>query len=152
MNSIKWLTLFIIVAYTSTGCTKDLLETIPNDRLSSEIFWKTETDARLASNAVYTYLDGAASYFAWDGMSDIAHVNGSTSFENLIARGQYDATFAKLLSEWTNAYAGIQAANSYLVNVDQVVTSNTQLINTLKAEVRALRAYQYIKLAALYGA
>ena len=36
-------------------------------------------------------------------------------------------------------------------NVDKVPTTNTALINQLKGEAKALRAYEYIKLAALFG-
>ena len=40
---------FAIIAIASfSGCSKDLLDTIPNDRISTEIFWKTDKDATLA--------------------------------------------------------------------------------------------------------
>jgi starch-binding outer membrane protein, SusD/RagB family len=38
-----------------------------------------------------------------------------------------------------------------LANIDLVTTSNTELIQRLKAETRALRAYFYMKLTGLYG-
>jgi hypothetical protein len=134
-----------------TSCKKDLLETIPNDRISSELFWKTEKDAILAANAIYPYLGNASDYFSWDGMTDIGHTNVPQSPESFILKGQYDALNSRISAEWTNSYAGIRAANVYLTNVDQVETLNQALINRLKGEVKVLRAYLYIKLASLYG-
>ena len=64
---------FILLAISTIigGCKKDLLETVPTDRISTDIFWKTEKDATLASNAVYTYLGNAERYFYLDGVSDL---------------------------------------------------------------------------------
>lgn len=151
---MKKLTTFLFVSAVSaflSACNKDLLETIPNDRVSSEIFWKTEKDATLAANAVYTYLETAANFTNWDAMSDIGHVTLMWREESVIEKGAYDATYAKILNEWNDAYKGIQAANAFLDNVDKGTTSNTALIDRLKGEVRTLRAYFYIKLALLYG-
>lgn len=151
MKYLKNIVPVILTVAFFASCKKDLLKTIPNDRISSEIFWKTESDAIAASNAVYIYLDNPNSFFSWDGITDIGHANSLTSTDALIEKGQFDATFSKILNEWTNAYAGIRAANTYLAKVDQVKTSNKSLIERLKGEVKVLRAYHYLKLAALYG-
>ncbi len=47
--------LFVLIVYMPS-CQKNLLETIPDDRISSNIFWNTENDAILASNAAYGIL------------------------------------------------------------------------------------------------
>ncbi|RAJ94026.1 putative outer membrane starch-binding protein [Larkinella arboricola] len=134
----------------TTACERELLETIPNDRLSVELFWKTEQDAILATNAVYTYLEGTG-LFSWDGMTDIGHTNQSFATEALIEKGQTDALNSKVLTEWTNAYKGIRAANSFFKNVDQIQAQNPNTISRLKGEVKVLRAYLYLKLVSLYG-
>jgi starch-binding outer membrane protein, SusD/RagB family len=150
MNKIKNIIFFTIVASLG-GCNKDLLETIPNDRVSTEIFWKTEKDATLAANAVYTYFGTADNFFSWDGMTDISHTNVPQSPESFILKGQYDGLNSRISNEWGNAYAAIRAANEFMANVDEVQTTNTALITRLKGEVRTLRAYHYIKLASLFG-
>lgn len=132
------------------ACSDDILETVPNDRLSSTIFWKTEADATYAANAVYTYLDDT-NLFYLEGMTDIGHINSVTSQDALIERGQFDGTFSRILNEWTNAYTGIRAVNLFLESVDKVATADTELIGRLKGEVRVIRAYLYIKLVMLYG-
>ncbi len=160
MNFLKNIGVILVAATLLHACKKDLLKTVPIDRLSAEIFWKTEKDATLAANAVYTYLDqantGASgnsinSYFSWDGMSDIGHTNNATATEGLIERNQFDATHNRVSAEWTSNYAGIRAANTFLIKVDEVQTTNTALIDRLKNEVRVVRAYAYTRLAALYG-
>ncbi|HTN38404.1 MAG TPA: RagB/SusD family nutrient uptake outer membrane protein [Arachidicoccus sp.] len=148
-KNIVWLFLGVLLF---AGCRKDLLTTIPNDRISTEIFWKTDRDATLAANAVYTYMAESTNHFmSWDGMTDIGFTHSPQSPESFILSGQFDALNGRVSSDWDSYYAGIHAANSFLANVDRIETSNQALIDRLKGEVRALRAYFYIRLAALYG-
>jgi hypothetical protein len=151
MKNYKIIALIFAGAVLLPGCNPDLLNTIPNDRVSSEIYWKTENDAVLASNAVYTYLETAANFTNWDAMSDIGHVTLGWREESLMEKGSFDATFAKILNEWNDAYKGIQAANAFLSNVDKIPVTDQAKIDQLKGEVRTLRAYFYTKLAILYG-
>jgi hypothetical protein len=151
MKSSKIILLIFAGTMLLPGCNPDLLTTIPNDRVSSEIYWKTENDAVLASNAVYSYLESAANFTNWDAMSDIGHVTLGWREESLIEKGTFDATYAKILNEWNDAYKGIQAANAFLSNVDKVTYTDPAVIDRLKGEVRTLRAYFYTKLAILYG-
>jgi hypothetical protein len=143
------ITAFLVISL-GVSCKKDLLNTIPNDRLSTDVFWKTENDAKLAVNAIYPFLDGP-NIFSWDGTSDIGHTNQIFQAEALLEQGVFDAQNSRVLTEWTNAYAGIASSNFFLDNVDKVPTTNTALINQWKGEAKTLRAYQYIKLAAFYG-
>lgn len=138
------------VIYLITGCKKYLLDTAPNDRLSSDIFWKSENDAKLAVNAIYPFLDGPNT-IVWDGMTDIGHTNVLIQVESLVEQGNYDALSSTVATEWANAYAGIATANYFLENVDKVASTNTTIINQLKGEAKTLRAYQYMKLAGLFG-
>jgi len=144
----------MFISLTTTlllSCSEDLLETVPNDRVSSEIFWQTDNDAIAAANAVYTYLPSAEAVFNWDGMSDIAHITLMWRSESIIEKGSFDASIDKVNNEWDNSYKGIQTANTFLANVDKVQTNDQELIDRLKGEVKVLRAYFYIKLAMLYG-
>ncbi len=140
----------ILFLTAAMGCDRGLLDTVPNDRLAVELFWKTEQDATMAANAIYTYLEGPG-IFSWDGMTDIGHTNQSFQTEALIEKGQTDALNTKVLTEWTNAYKGIRAANSFFKNIDKVEKADPARIGQLKGEVRFLRAYLYLKLASLYG-
>jgi hypothetical protein len=140
----------LLLIFVSQGCKKDILDTIPNDRISSEIYWKTETDAISAVNGVYQSLD-AVNLFVLDGVSDIGHTNTTFTAEFNIENGTFDASHSRIQTEWQNGYRGIFLANFVLENIDKVTTSNTALINRLKGEARVLRAYFFLKLVGLYG-
>ncbi|MEO3405660.1 RagB/SusD family nutrient uptake outer membrane protein [Mucilaginibacter sp. CAU 1740] len=140
----------LILAGGLSSCRKNLLDSLPNDRVSANIFWKTENDALLADNALYTDLDGV-SIFTWDALSDIAHTNQNFDTQAFIELGTYDIANAKIYNEWSAAYTGIQATNYFLENIDKVSSTNTTLINRFKGEAKVLRAYQYIKLAGFFG-
>lgn len=149
MNSINrsiYLFLFMILA----ACNKDLLDTAPTDRISVDIFWKSEADAKLAVNALYRNLD-STNIFALDALTDIGHTNQNFNVQAFIELGTYDQSSAKVYGEWKQAYKGIHSANYFLENVDKVPVTNPALINQFKGEAKTLRAYQYIKLAGLYG-
>ncbi|ANH84106.1 carbohydrate-binding protein SusD [Niabella ginsenosidivorans] len=148
VNSLSVLFLLLFL----WGCQKDLLNTIPNDRISTEIFWKTETDAVLAANAVYTYMAEDADHFiGWDCMSDIVFTNPTGPQEASISQGQFNALNSRISGDWTRNYAGIRAANSFLANVDKIEVTDPALIDRLKGEVRALRSYFYYQLVFLFG-
>src|SRR5678816_2894709 len=85
------------------------------------------------SNAVYTYLGNAERYFYLDGVSDLGHTNAPSSSESLILKGQYDPLNTRVQDEWTNAYAGIRSANTFMANVDKVQAIDLTLIPRLKA-------------------
>lgn len=143
---------FLIVSIVIlNSCNKNLLETIPNDRVTSAIFWKTDNDAVLAANAIYTKLPGADVFTNWDAMSDIGHVTLGWRDQSIMEKGAYDATIYPVLAEWNNDYAAIQASNIFLGNVDKISAHDPKLIKTLKGEVKVLRAFFYIHLAELYG-
>jgi hypothetical protein len=142
----------ILLALFSAGCQKELLNTVPNDRVSSAVFWNNLSDATQGANAAYTYLEGFGNIFTWDGLSDIGHTNQFFQPDATMEQDVYDATAPRILSEWDNAYNGIYAANTYFANVGKVQTTDTASLAVLGAEVRTLRAYHYIHLAILYGA
>lgn len=150
-NKLKYIILSLAVSTIAmVSCDNDLLETVPNDRLSVDVFWRTETDAKLAVNGLYTDLD-STNIISWDALTDIAHTNQNFDVQAYIELGTYDGTSSKVLGEWRRAYRGIRATSYFLENVDKVTSTNTTLINQLKGEAKVLRAYQYIKLAAFYG-
>ncbi len=140
----------VLIGLLLAACDRELLDTVPNDRLSESLFWKTENDARLAVNSLYTDLD-STNIISWDALTDIAHTNQPFDVQAYIELGQYDATSSKVFGEWAKAYKGIRACNYFLQNVDKLVSTNTALINQLKGQAKALRAYQYLKLASLFG-
>lgn len=134
------------------SCTDDLLETIPTDRVSTEVFWKNENDPKLAVNAAYQYLDDHNRVFRRDAYSDIGHVNLFFSTDALVEQN-LDASSSVIAEEWAFAYNGIAATNFVLDNIGKipVTDANKTALDQYKGEAKTLRAFQYIKLAALFG-
>lgn len=147
-QSKTYITLFILLF--SAGCQDDLLDTIPNDRITSAIVWRQEKDAILAANAIYTFLDDEK-VFSRDALSDIAHTNKTYVEQAAFEKGIFNALSDLVEEEWAVNYQGIRAANYFLEKVDLVPTSNTDLIEGLKGEVRVLRAYLYVNLVFIFG-
>jgi hypothetical protein len=151
MNNLKKIFALLLTGLMVTSCD-DLLDTPPTDRISTDIFWKTEKDATLGANAVYSHLIETGSHYAsWDGMTDIGYTNLPQSPESFILQGTFDQLNSRIAFDWTNFYSGIRSANAFLNKVDRVQTTNTALVNRLKGEVRVLRAYYYSQLALLFG-
>lgn len=150
MKLSKIIIILISAAIAITGCNKDLLNKVPNDRISNDIFWQTEADAVLGANAVYTSLDDLVIFF-WDAISDIGHVNATTAAVSEFVRGQHNSLTPQVRAEWARRYDGIYAANTFFANVGKVQNANPQVITRLTGEVRTLRAYHYLYLAAVYG-
>jgi starch-binding outer membrane protein, SusD/RagB family len=150
----KYQSFIAILAFSTltslSGCKKGVLETLPNDRISSEIYWKTESDARSAVNAIYPSLD-AVNLFNLEGVTEIGHTNTTFTAEYNIENGTYDASHSRIQTEWTAGYRGIYLANFLLDNIDKIPSTNTALMGQFKGEARSLRAYFYIKLVGLYG-
>jgi hypothetical protein len=152
MKTINYIIAMLAGGLFLAGCNKDLLETVPNDRISTTIFWKTDQDATLGANAVYIYLsENSDHYLSWDGMTDIGYSHSPQSAESFILQGQFDALNSRVSNDWDKYYAGVHAANAFLANVVKVDTKNPALIARLTAEVKVLRAYFYLHLAALWG-
>lgn len=129
---------------------EDFLETIPSDRISSEVYWNSEQDADYAANAIYNYLDGTR-VVVFDGFTDILHANTQYSDFASIERGEFDSNIKLVQDVWSDCYKGIRAVNSFLENVERVQVEDRSHLNVLSAEVRVIRAYLYIQLVMLYG-
>lgn len=142
--------IYTILSLFLFSCQESLLETVPDDRISTEIFWETEDDAIFGANAIYPTLDGNK-VFAYDGITDLFHTNRTFENNSIIEAGNADASFSRFQTEWDDAYTAIRRANDFFENVDRVETSNTELISRLKGEVRTIRAFHYAKLVMLYG-
>lgn len=159
MKRYQAIILFACIAVTSLpACKKGLLEMNPPDKLSSTVFWKTEADADLALTGLYNFLyepggNWACSQYevmGWDNYTD-------DFFGQHNYGGGYDATSAGLTpntgayvaSYYQNNYKAIGAINSFLANVDKVLSG--EKLARYKAEAYFLRAFNYFWLAQLYG-
>lgn len=151
MKTLKILFCISILSLSMVSCEKDLLNTVPKDRLASDLFWKTEQDALYASTGIYSRLGAQWRYSMMDGYSDIAHIILQWRSESAIEKNTFAANENVIADEWAYYYGIIQAASSFLENVDKVPNLDPSLNARLKGEAKTLRAFAYINLAMLYG-
>jgi len=151
MKKLHYISLWISFSvFGWMSCQPDLLETIPNDRISKEIFWQSLADAEFAANAVYPTLDGTE-LFSYDGLTDHLLTNHPFNANVELQRGFGTIASGRYFNEWQDAYQAIRRANDFMDNIDQIEENDQGAINRLKGEVMTLRAYHYIKLAMLFG-
>ncbi|MDR3253271.1 MAG: RagB/SusD family nutrient uptake outer membrane protein [Tannerella sp.] len=140
----------ILSSITLAGCG-DVLDTIPTDRLSSEVYWQTDKDAEYASNAVYRFLESHSTIIGRDEMSDIARATFETSDETKVEASIADPQTGIFQNTWNDLYKGIRHCNDYLVSVDKITPADKAAVDRYTAEVRTLRAYFYARLVSYFG-
>lgn len=158
---MKKITLFIVLVLVVSGCSKDFLsETNPNS-LASDNFWKTSGDVDKAFAGVFAQLQSVDFYngnssgqnagvYRLDFLTDNGYCNYDFINGASVTRGDYSPTDGLVNSFWTACYRMIQRSNDFLENVDRVKAVTEVNRNTMKAEVRFLRALAYHHLAMCY--
>ena len=132
------------------GCS-DVLDTIPTDRLSSEVYWQTDNDAEYAANAVYRFLESHITVLGRDVMSDVARSTFETSDETKVEGSIADSQTGIFQTTWNDMYKGIRRCNDYMANVDKITPTNEAFVNRVTSEVRTLRCYFYSRLVSYFG-
>lgn len=138
-----------------TSC-ESYLDIYPEDKITSENFWKSKEDVVLALNGVYNVLRNTYIYGYGGGYDACtpnayqwAHWEGQ---QMQVGAGQIFSGSGGIVSErWTACYKGINRANYFLENVDKVIDIPAEDKALYKAEVLFLRGVYYELLAKSYG-
>lgn len=141
------------LSFILTACTKDVIEVASSTQISSETFWKTEADARLGLNGIYSTLSGLEqSYIYYDVLSDNAYNHYPWEGFKAIADGTHEPRTGGLIGwTWGGCFSGIGRANVLLDNIDNVEDLDEDFKNSAIGEALFLRAYFYFRLADFYG-
>jgi len=138
----------------AVGCKDNLLQTVPNDRVSTATYWKTTNDAKLAVNNLYNYLYNPVDLMNWAAVSDIATGNGGfnaiTHYEHDIETA--DGGYGSFI--WNHSYKGIRACNEFLTHVQDIKPQSNgdqKKLAEYKAQARFMRAYLYTYLIEFFG-
>ncbi|SHE74968.1 Starch-binding associating with outer membrane [Arenibacter palladensis] len=137
MKYIYSLTLAVIFLFCS--CDK-VLDKTPLDTISSNVFWLSENDFKLAANDLYGDIDLSTT----TDVNSIDYYNGSTVSNGTLQPSNTDGNI------WANAYTRIRRANDLIENaatsaVDEPVK------NRYVAEARFFRAFYHALLVKRYG-
>jgi len=134
-----------------SSCDKNFLEKYPTDQISSETFWKTETDATMGLTGIYNVMTDHQAFNngrrLWDGLSEIAYTK---SFPT-IAQGIIESSSGNIIySIYADCYVGISRCNIFLANIDNVVMDEQKKLE-YKGQALFLRASFYFILTEFYG-
>ncbi len=143
------------------------LDEQPKGNITTESYFKTETHALSATNAIYDYLiagyspgglwdnnfGGVFFNYYWvlqDVFSDNAHSHMTATEYQSIENFQIDPYNEPLEYLWRDFYQVIKTCN---VVIDKVpgINMNTTLRDNLVAEARFFRAYMYFDLMRMFG-
>ncbi|SOD15345.1 RagB/SusD family nutrient uptake outer membrane protein [Pedobacter xixiisoli] len=132
-----------------TGCVK--LDVAPTDRFTEANYWSTADKASSVVNMAYRQMFSSDNLFNNEVLSDNVYSGYGNTNEKLIATGQADASNGRFASEWDDCYGGIKTCHTFLENVDRVPNMNGALKERMKAEIRFIRAFLYLRLTTHFG-
>ena len=143
-----------------TGCGEKFLDEKPRDTVTTENFYRNESDAIQATNAAYAQLNrgGQYNYALWgigEIMSDNSFTGGGGGGDGA---EEIQLDFFNIPSNnimvgrlWGGCYVGIGAANLVLQKVPGIATMTEAIRRRCLGEAKFLRAKYYFDLVRAYG-
>lgn len=146
--------LFLTLVLTLSSCKKDLKEEIYSF-VSTENFWKTESDADAAVLGVYeSFLSTdyfGRFYFELTEMpADFTTINRNDTYQQLDRWDQL-SNHPFVLQCWNIMYQQISRANGVIENVPSIKMDDTKK-KSIVAEAKFIRAFDYFNIVRLWGA
>ncbi|TKG91515.1 RagB/SusD family nutrient uptake outer membrane protein [Puteibacter caeruleilacunae] len=144
----------LLIGITFFGCSEDFLEKEPNGAPSNAVFWKTESDAIAAVNAIYANFGHLRQYgrgFYWyvnasDDMVTGRIKSDPDNIKNFYCTGNEGYTN----NVWQLKYQVIKRCNDVLRNVPAMEIDNS-LKNRILGEAHFVASVMYLELAYHYG-
>lgn len=145
----------LVVAFTLAlaGCN-DILDVTPNDRVTGDNFYKTESDFKAATaplyNKVWFDFNDKFYYGLGDGRGFNLYAPYSDyvyPFTDLLETG----LTGPLVSAWGSFYNIIQQSNKVITGINGNTTESAEIKNKYVAEARFMRGVAYWYLASLWG-
>lgn len=163
-TTIGRITGILLLAVMVNSCKKNLLDIFPSDALSdATVFTDISVANRVLTNIYGTLPNGFSRRdqnpgdAGWSrGMSafamaeDDAEANNLASSTHGLNGGTLPTTWAYVDDIWTQNYAVIRKANSFMEKIDAVPGDET-VKKRMKAEARFLRAFCYAELVKCFG-
>jgi starch-binding outer membrane protein, SusD/RagB family len=135
------------------GCSNDLLEKTPLDRLSPATFYQNETQCKMALMGVYNAIQPNATpthFYQFEFMSDNGYCQAAWQGSNEIGSWSTNSNSWGPNAKWNQDYAIIARANELIQNLANATVSDA-VKNQMVAEAKFLRAYAYSDLITYFG-
>lgn len=158
MNKVLYISVLALIATTFAACTK-ILDTQPNNRISSGTMWTTESLVDQGVIGVYYSLQRPVRSNGLIGTSTNIGYYGYEAF-GMTGQGEYnlDNLFSSAVKpsaayfshHWKWCYDGIHRANDAIAHIPGSQMKEEKK-NRLIAECKVLRAFFYMRLNELFG-
>ena len=149
-NKKRYQLILLLGLFFATGCEK--LDLVPENQFTDTTYWTTVSKAQTALNTAYSQMMNSNYFFYNEALSDNAYNGrGDNAGAASIAAGIFDASLGRFKDEWNSRYAGIKTCNLILENIDNIKGADANQITRMKAETRALRAWQHFMLTTWFG-
>lgn len=143
---------FLLVGLFFTSC-EGFLDGQPLDKVSSEDVWNDTGLTEAFVNDIYGRMrNGFPNHMSLSVTSDESFARERTG-AHLIQRGDINPSDLGHISwTWEHYYDLIASCNTFMANItDELIATDSELINRLTGEVEVLRAFAYHRLTALFG-
>jgi hypothetical protein len=152
MKNINKIVLSIsILAFT--GCSKDLLDKTPKDRLSPSTFYQNEAQCKMALIGIYNAIQPNATpshFYQFDFMSDNGYCQDSWQGSKEMGEWLTNTSSWAPNAKWTQDYTIIARANEFLQDISKAPVSD-DVKSQMSAEATFLRGYAYSDLITYFG-
>jgi len=145
----KYITYIVIASSMLATSCKDYLDLTPAYSIVDENYWQTETQLRMAADAIYARIDNKTTV-------DMEQMADNTQWYVInqwtqIGMGIIPNDFSTVEGTWTNNYRNIGECNRFLENYDRAEETIAGNKERIAAEVKVLRAFFYNQLTFLFG-
>ncbi|TFF38522.1 RagB/SusD family nutrient uptake outer membrane protein [Mucilaginibacter psychrotolerans] len=158
MKSINKIIIILLLAAAIAGCKKSFLDRPSNSQISSNNFYKTTSDLRLATASLYA----GGEWWRWNrnGMlplGDVLAGTGSFGYSNDLVQlftRTITAQNSYVTEGWTGLYSVIAQCNTVIIAIQEQAPASIPLAekNAAIAEAKFMRAVAYYHLAVYWGA
>lgn len=147
--------ILLIITLAVTSCKKNILEKLPLDSLSPEVFYSDASSLKPGLFGIYNSLRQGAVFgnpIELEGISDNGILNTRAAEFISFSKGTGGTDNHEKLSEYyLYNYEVIQRANALLDHIDAPGDITDAERTIIQSEARVLRALAYMRLTYLYG-
>ncbi|WP_372775612.1 RagB/SusD family nutrient uptake outer membrane protein [Mangrovibacterium sp.] len=153
MKILNRIITILLVSSVLFGCTEDLLDKTPMDRLSPSTFFQNETQCMMALMGVYNAIQPNATpthFYQFEFMADNGYCQAAWQGSNEVGSWSTNSTSWAPGAKWAQDYAIVARANEFLQDIAEAPVSDG-VKNQMIAEAKFLRGYAYSDLITFFG-
>ena len=153
MNNINKIIALSFILLGWVGCSSDLLDKTPKDRLSPSTFYQNETQCKMALMGIYNAIQPNATpthFYQFEFMSDNGYCQAAWQGSNEIGSWSTNSNSWAPGAKWSMDYSIISRANEFIQDISTAPLSD-DVKAPMVAEAKFLRGYAYSDLITYFG-